>query len=244
MQEEPYIISKKRTVRRFYPGRIIAFTLVISLITIGAVVWFARTDGKLTVNERNYGFISMGKYDNLSEASARADSVRNNGGAGYLYGEGKYEVVAACYPNKTSAAEVCERLVGAGETASVFSLSRPKISIEKPNKNADVLSVMLAKPDKIFDELYEISVKTDTKEISEAAALYAVVKLNVSVDEYAQKCSGMETEAGKYLNKLFLSLAASLSGLANVKENVAQSVKYALCEMAQKICVQTQEFVN
>ena len=46
MQEEPYIIEKKRkspkykTVRRIYAGRLIAAIVIICLLVIGGVLWF------------------------------------------------------------------------------------------------------------------------------------------------------------------------------------------------------------
>lgn len=252
MQEEPYIIEKKRkspkykTVRRIYAGRLIAAIVIICLLVIGGVLWFSYSDGKLFVAAREYRYVSMGKYGDISAASKRADDVIKSGGAGYLYGKSEYKVMAACYADKSDADEVCARLVSAGETAEVFTASRPAISAEKPKSKAiaALLKEMLPKPDELFDELYAVSVKADTKEISEAAALYAVLKMSVTAAGYAEKCSEREEKACVYLSKLLGEISESLDKLARTEKNVAQSVKYTLCEIADIICARSEEFAN
>ncbi len=241
---EPYIITKKRTVRKVYWGRIVAVTVVLSLIAVGVILWFSRTAGKITVDAREFWFVSMGEYSELSEASSRAEAVVNSGGAGYLHGDEKYNVAASCYANKSDAVSVKERLTGEGETASVFSVSCPKIAIDKPKKNATLLKDLLARPAALFDELYSISVKTDTKEISEAAAQYAALKMSVACEEYARECKALDAAASDYLSALFTSVGASLDVLARSDGNIPQAVKYALCETAVKICKETNEFAN
>ena len=241
---EPYIITKKHTVRKVYWRRIVAVAVILSLIALGLILWFSRTAGKLTAPAREFWFVSMGEYAELGEASSRAEAVVNSGGAGYLHGDEKYSVAASCYANKAVAISVKERLESKGETASVFLLSCPQIAIDKPKKNAELLKELLARPAALFDELYSISVKADTKEISEAAAQYAALKMSVACEEYARESMALGDDAGKYLNSLFTAMKESLDVLARAEKNISQSVKYALCETAVKICNETSEIAN
>lgn len=239
----PYIITEKRTVRRIYWGRIIAFIVIISLAVIGGVLWFSRSSGKVETGGREYWFVSMGEFSDLSEASSCADSVIEAGGAGYVFGKSDYKVAAACYANKTDALTVSERLAANGGNCSVFSINCSSVKTEKPKDNVSLYKKLLAYPAQIFDELQKISVKVDTKELSESAALYAVLKMSVVCDEYARECEHFD-EAGAYMHELFGSVSVSLDNLARVKEKVPQSIKYTLCEIAVEICDLTNEFVK
>ncbi len=241
---QPYIITKKHTVRHVYWGRIIAFVVVVALIVIGVVLWFSRSSGKLVTPAREYWFVSMGEYGDLAEASSRAETVVASGGAGYIYGQTSYKVVAACYADKSDADKVSERLGAGGEHVSVFSVACAEIAVEKPKKNADVLKNMLKRPQELFDALYDISVKTDTKEITETAAKYAVLKMSVKCSDYASESAKIGSVADTYLSVLLTSLALSLDNLAYAQKDFPQSIKYALCEFAVKISDYATDFVR
>ena len=245
MQEsEPYFISRKRTVRRVYWGRIIVVLVVAALLVMGGVFWFSRTAGKISAPAREYWFVSMGEYADLGQASARAATVAEIGGAGYLYGNAPYAVSAACYKEKSDAQKVSDRMNGEGETSSLFSLRCASVSVRKPKENAALAKKMLVRPAELFDELYDISVRTETKELSETAALYAALKMSVACGEYAQDCGELEGVTGEYLVSLFLALSSTLDTLARSTEKVPQAFKYALCESAVKICTVTESFAD
>lgn len=234
-EEEPYIITKKQTVRRIYWGRIIATVTVVCLAAIGLVLWLSRTNGKIVTVAHSYWFVCVGEHNSQSEATAHAEQVKAAGGAGYIYGNAPYKVVAACYADKADAEKVSERLAAGGETTSVFSVSCHSFTVEKPKKNADVLKKTLQYPQELFFALYDISEKTDTKEITETAAKYAVMKMRVKCSDYASESAGIGSVADNYLATLFASFALSLDNLAYEAYNVPQAIKYALCEFAVKI---------
>ena len=237
MQEQPYVISKKRTVRKVYWGRIIAVSVALCALIIGMTLFLTRTKGSITVDARTYWLVSMGEYNDSNSATARADEVRLAGGAGYIYGDKSFVVAASCYASEDDARTVSSRIDGSG----VYAISCPALTVSKPKKGKAKLKEMLALPAKIFDELYDISVKLDTLQIAESAAKYAVLKLSVACATYASQCVEIEGEAGSYLYGL-------LSFFAEKTENVAsggdagQGIKYALCEFAVKTCKAGEEF--
>lgn len=241
---EPYIITKKRTVRKVFWGRIITVIIILSLAAVGAVLWFSRSTGKISVPAGEYWFVSLGEYSDLSEASACAEHAVRSGGAGYLYGNSEYNVALSCYASKSDAETVVKRLSDDGESCGIFSVTCGKLSVDKPKENAELLKKMLMRPARIFDELYGISVKTDTKELSESAAKYAALKMSVACGEYAAECGALRSDAGDYLGGLFASISETLDDLARTQENVPQAFKYALCETAVKICKQSNDFAD
>lgn len=243
-EDEPYIITKRRTVRRIHWGRIAAAVFLLSAVVMGCVFWFSRTPRALHTRARTYRLVTVGEYADLGEASARADDAIRAGGAGYLYGQNSYAVALACYASKEDAETVCARLQESGEDASVTAITCNAITLDKPSQNADELKRMLSMPARLFDELYTVSVQTDGKEISEAAAKYAALKMRVACVEYAGVCGNFRSDAGAYLAALFLSLADTLDAPANASENVAPALKYALCETAVKICAHTSDFCD
>ncbi len=244
-QSEPYVISKKRTVRYVYKGRIIAFIIAVCALIIAGAVWFSRTAGKLITDSHEFGFVCMGRYTALDAASSRADEVIKSGGAGYLYGTEEYLVMASCYNNITDADSVTNRLISGGESATVYALKSPAIKINKPKENASAVKKLLVRPYELFDELYGISVKCDTGEITESAAKYAALKMSVTCAGYAEQCDALlSNDTGVYLKSLYSAMSQILDNLSSASENVSQRIKYALCETAEIICRLTNEFAN
>ena len=243
-EDEPYIITKRRTVRRVHWGRIVAAVFLLSAVAMGCVFWFSRTPRSLHARARTFYLVTVGKYADLGEASARADSAVRAGGAGYLYGHDTYAVALSCYASKDDAQTVCARLQESGEDAGITAIDCSAITLDKPKTDADELKKMLTTPARMFDELYAVSVQVDSKEISEAAAKYAALKMRVACVEYAGVCKNFRSDAGEYLAALFLSLADTLDAPANASENVSPALKYALCETAVKICAHTSDFCD
>lgn len=239
---EPYIIGKRRTVRRVYWKRIAVTAVIICLIVIGGVLWFSRTRGSYETEGRTYWFVSMGEYTDGDKAAAYASVVSESGGAGYVVDKNGYMVAAACYSDRNDAETVSARLTGEGENNTVISLKCAALSIPKPKSGGELLKKLLPVPGEMFDELYDISLKTDTKEISEAAALYAAYKMRLECEEYAASSQSIEGKAGEYLHGLFDALARSFGTLAGENDKIPQKIKYTLCDCAVKICSLTGDF--
>lgn len=245
-QSEPYVITKKRTVRRIYWHRIVIAVFLVCAAVAGGVLWFSCAPGRISVRKREYRLLSVGEYADLAEASVRVEQAVTAGGAGYVYGDGPYTVAIACYANEADAEAVRARIEANGETAKILVLASPAITLETPSdkSEAELLRKMLPRPGELFDELYAVSVKADTKEITEAAAQYAVLKMSVACGDYAKSCADAKSDAGAYLAALFLSLGDTFDTAARAEKNVLQAVKYALCESAVRICRQTEAFTR
>lgn len=239
MQQQPYIISKKRTVRRIYWGRIIAASLAVCAAVIGVTLYLCRTRGKITVDARTYWLVSMGEYNDATAARVRAEEVRLAGGAGYVYGTDSFIVAASCYASEDDARTVCDRIDG----AEVYSLSCPKLTLDKPKSGATKLKSLLGRPAKIFDELYDVSVKLDTAQLGESAARYAALKLSAACATYASECVEAEDDAGKYLYGILSYMADKTEKLAFPDGGAEQAFKYALCEFAVKMCADSRELI-
>lgn len=245
MQEsEPYVMTKKRTVRRIYWGRIVTAVMIASFLVIGSVLWFSRSAGKLTVEETQFYYVAMGEFAEYSDAQAYAQTMVASGGAGYVLDGDVYSVAVACYAEQADAYTVSNRLTADGKAARVVATHCPSVSVKKPKDNADALKDALTRPKTLFDEIYAISLKADTKQISVAAAQFALLKMSVACEGYAQDGAKLGTEAGTYLQKVFTDLSAILDKAAQSGENILQAVKYAQCAAADTICKQTAEFVK
>ena len=238
MQEQPYIISKKRTVRKIYWGRIIAVSVALSALIIGVTLYVFRTHGSITVDSRTYWLVSMGSYSDAASAKEKAEEVKLSGGAGYVYSADSFVVAASCYASEDDARTVCSRLDG----AEVYSLSCPKLIVSKPKSGAAKLKELLKLPAKIFDELYDVSVKLDTSEIGESAAKYAALRLSSSCASYASECVDIGGDAGKYLYNVLSFASEKTESLAVESGDAGQRIKYLLCELAVKMCEGVAEF--
>lgn len=242
---EPYIISKRKSVRKIYFGRIIAVIIVLCLIGIGVVLWFSRVGGKITVAEHEYWAVSVYSSQSAAEAEQNAQSVIQSGGAGYKYGSNPYKVMACCYENKQQAQTVGNRLSEQGESnVEYVKFLCPEISVDKPKTNYKLLSQMLTAPYELFGELYDVFVKTDKKEIQEAAALYAALKMSETCNGYLTECVNLDTKVGGYLSELYTELSAAFTELSATQTGVPQKIKYTLCKIADVISEKSTQFVN
>lgn len=61
-----------------------------------------------------------------SEAQSAAAVMKAAGGSGYIYNDGTYKIVAAVYPDASSADTVAERLTGEGMQAARLELEVPR----------------------------------------------------------------------------------------------------------------------
>ena len=119
--DEPHIIQKRPQNRRGYRSnygknrgrglRVFLVLAVFAIIPVAATYAFlSKTEvvaGKTyRVKAETRYFLVTGTYDSIADANLAAAIVKERGGAGYIFNDGKFRIVAAVYKDKKTAETV------------------------------------------------------------------------------------------------------------------------------------------
>lgn len=84
----------------------------------------------------DFYFVCRYHTDNEVSGVAISDSVKNNGGAGYVWEyDGRINVVVSCYEKQQDAQYVCQKLNERGENCDVKEIHTKQVTLQKRNKN-------------------------------------------------------------------------------------------------------------
>lgn len=171
-----YVIedTRKRVIEEKQPKkmklgffkRLLVFLLVLIIIGCSALLAcdFLLPQGLATVfqlfeKDVNYYYTLLwGSYDSLKEARTQADGLKLQGGAGYIFFDGKYRVFLSYYPTRTDAQAVA--IKGDYE---VYPIIKSTLSVSDiPISNRGTVREILGIEDEILNELYSISASLES----------------------------------------------------------------------------------
>lgn len=237
--ERPYIIEKPRlSVRR--SGRILGAVVLLAVAAvIGVFVWRHFAGSGITVKGRTFYAVYTSETSVESEAQSAAAVMKAAGGSGYIYNDGTYKIVAAVYPDASSADTVAERLTGEGMQAARLELEVPRMRLDFPDETvrARLGEAVYYTYGELYDLLYDMSVELDEQRLSESAAVRLIAQYREKAAEYAEYIAGLAEAdpADKTLTGLKNAYAAVTGALSDIQsaEDVRPSarVKYAIADI-------------
>lgn len=194
-------------------------------------VWQDKND---TISETFYVYC-VASYHSNSQGLVSAEAVKDTGGAGYLFLDGKYYIAAAIYKTETEAEKVKNATSNLGGTVYCLSVPDPNLewcAAKHKNKVKKAISAAYL----MYDSLYEISVRLDEGNID---LIDVIAKINVLseqiktlTDDYVNSVSSQK-EFGYVKVKTYLLVLDAL--LSNVRaeilagKNASGAVRYAYC---------------
>lgn len=152
-------------------GILIAVLLLLTAAICLLVVFLPRIGNKNTAvgasatAGKTYYFLCTAETDERLSAIASAQNAIERGGAGYIYNDGKYKIIAAVYNKETDV----KTLVTVNANSFYFSLSLPSGEYKSGDK-----AVVEYLTGEWFDTLLTAATELDRANITEAAAEYAV----------------------------------------------------------------------
>ncbi|MDE6294308.1 MAG: hypothetical protein K2L88_06795, partial [Clostridiales bacterium] len=150
---------------------LIAVLLLLSAAICLLVALLPRMNrGSTTANAsvtagKTYYFLCTAETDERLSALASSQNAIERGGAGYVYNDGKYKIIAAVYNKETDV----KTLVTVNANSFYFSLSLP--SGEHKSGDKAVIEYLTGE---WFDTLLTAATELDRANIKEAAAEHAV----------------------------------------------------------------------
>lgn len=191
--------------------------LFSSLITVGG---FTFTNNDIIFNKYNVYAISLASTDTNALAKQHSNSVKEQGGAGYIYlTNSKYHIVASIYENEADALKVQENLKNSHKNSEILPIVIPSISISNnllaEEKTTLENSINIFKNS--YKKLYDISVSLDTSVISEVNAKLAINELGSDINKIT---TNFITLFSKQASNNFLIIKLKLNELATCINNL------------------------
>jgi len=182
---------------------IFVYAVVLSLIitVVGMIFCSSQTGVEVIIKERECFAISLGRFQNETMAQSFAKSVQSRGGAGYLYCDDGFYVLASGYFSKSDAEKVCKRLVKNGEKAEVVSIKTKLLKKWVEDKNQ---AELYHKCEKLFERIFvdcnsfAVDIENDKR--------VSLSQLKQQADELYDCCGNIEGEIFVQLKKLCQNL--------------------------------------
>ena len=194
-----YIVSRRgskphasrRTQRRRShraAGLLITVLLILTAVICLLVFFLPKltsptgADTAIDFGGRTFYLLATAKTDERVAAELQAKSAADRGGAGYVYNDGSYNIIAALYERESDA----KTLVTVNQDSYYFALSVPAVACGEGDKRAlDFVTGELCAT------LSELAVDLDRGNITEEAAEHAV---SVAMNKTAEIALGVENE--------------------------------------------------
>ena len=217
-QSDAYIIQRgrgKKTSRshaRRGAGILIAVLLLLTAAICLLVVFLPRLSKGASVSaggdvaQHTYYFLCTAETENKTEAIAQAQYAKERGGAGYIYNDGKYRIVAAVYNRESDV----KTLITVNPESFYFSLSIPS------GGTGGDKAVFKYLTGEWFDTVFTAATELERGNITEAAAEHAV---NVACDKLRSLMLNAE-------NKMLKAAATDVKYAAPQSQSVKSYVRY------------------
>lgn len=152
-------------------GILISVLLLLTAAICLLVVFLPRTSGGKSVGAaapvggKTYYFLCTAETEDRTQSLVSAKSAMDRGGAGYVYNDGKYRIIAAVYAKETDV----KTLVTVNADSFYFSLT-----LHGGNYSSSDKAVIEYLTGEWFDVVSAASTELDRGNITESAAEYAV----------------------------------------------------------------------
>ncbi len=172
--EGAYFVSRRsrRAASRKRRGAGV-LVLVLIILTAGIcllVVFLPRmtvsVGADASFKGKTFYFLSLGEFDGYVEASEAARATAARGGAGYVYNDGKYRIIAAAYEREADAAA----LASVNDNAEYFAVEIPAANLSDADGAA-----MTALVGDYFTSVFTAATELDRGNATEAAAESAAI---------------------------------------------------------------------
>lgn len=160
-------------------GILVTALLLLTAVTCLLVVFLPRgkaSTAVTAVSGKTYYFLCTAETEEKNAALVAAQSAAERGGAGYLYNDGKYKVVAAVYERESDA----KTLVSVNADSFYFAYGLPKSDYASSDKK--VLDYLIGD---WFNTVYTAATELERGNTTESAAEHAVMAACDKLTGYA-----------------------------------------------------------
>lgn len=231
-----YILSPKEKNRGSKSGHKkwwLILVFVVALLVVVIVFSINKIKSSKVVFDKWLYLVVVGKFGNIADAKDLADNVEISGGAGYIWVEDTFWVVAFVYPTKEAADNVSSQLKATSWKSSVekIELKKPKKAKLKNSQNnaVDLLWQML-------NDFYNFAIEVDTKENQNAKVHKNLTDIKQQIKSVQNKLQ--DTDIDLCLKESLAVVYDELDGFlkASFPKNLYSSGIKLLCVKTAQAC--------
>ena len=183
--------KNKKRLNKIFTGITVIVTVALmisiadlfsSLITVGG---FTFVSDDVSISKVEMYAVCISNHKTLIQAQDNANVCISLGGAGYIYTDDEYYVVASIYENEADAKKVKESLVVTKPTTTIKNIEIKSVTFSGnlSSQEKSTITNTLGIFKTTYKKLYDISVSLDTGVIQEINARLSVNELASSVNE-------------------------------------------------------------
>lgn len=224
--------KRKKTLPPFF--KFVLWTSILVGVILGGLKLsesfsdMVGINNNLLVKQRQIYCVDAGVFDDYNTALVLGETIKKQGGAGYLYRQDKnYHVMLSAYPDKQSALRVIDNLCQEGVDANlcVITLEGVSLKTETDSLTKSVATALNLFYD-CFDALYDLSIDYDTNVVSKSECINKIEQLKTNVEQSQKNLNTNDSNAILVYLKLFLDdLLDELTNLQNCKDNFKAQIK-------------------
>lgn len=220
-----YNLFKLRFKKTIKISFVSIFLIIIMLM--GCVVFFKPN------NVDYLYFIKIDSFTTYKQASNCASSIQNLGGAGYVYFDGSYSIIASYYSNKKSADAVLKNIKTEYKNATILKLEKQKLlNLNYSSKEKSIIKETVKTTDSNLALLNDLIIQYDKNEITKQKLSLNILQLSSNQSNaYEKFLSSFKNDlklnkAIKYLN----TINECYTSIENTTES--STLKYNLVKIA------------
>ena len=188
-----------------------------------------------------YYFVEIGQFKTFSQANKMANELSSKSGAGFVFFDDCYHVLAGFYNNQENAKTVSSNISEEYQGAKIFSISATKFKAKRDFTSTQNKSLrsMLEYNDELITELYNLSINIEKNTETFNAAILKVKNLKEehtsNFKQFKANFNGKNEQLN--LKKKLNEIQNSLSHLTNCNEqDIKQKIKYELINIVVLQC--------
>lgn len=184
--------------------------IVIFIIILLGLAYFFQPRSKKAYE---FYFVEVNSYLNYTEANNMANTIQQSGGAGYVYFNGRYHVLASFYPSEADARSVCENLKSDYPNAKIFTIEADDFARLKnlTREQNELIEKTIADNKNLIAGLYTAITKYESNEIDMAKF---TLTLRTLKNDYNETYSRFST---KFKNNVKLT---ALSNIHDINDEI------------------------
>ncbi len=244
---DEYQFSYEEYKKRVYknPGLSIYIICFFIIILIGAafLLWPKQSND----NKTTFYFVEVDNFLVYKDANALAGEIQSRLGAGYVYFDTSYHVLASFYPTAESASAVVDNLLSEYPSAKLFSISCNKFS--KHNNLTDsqnrIVAETIAKNNETIDEIYKNILNFDKNDINISVLKQNFTILATNYKKTMDEMSGCFSRNSNYFKtiKNIENIMSAINSLNDyVDNNEIFKLKYNLIKIVVEHCAYVNTF--
>ena len=225
-----YYQYKKRINNNLKFNFSVIFILIILLL--GMAIYLKPSEKKL-----NFYFVEIASFQTYSKASTLANEIKQQHGAGYIYYDYNYKVLATYFTSKSDAEKVVSNLVESYPNAKVYTLQvTKKLKLKSLNKQqVEIVGKLNSKLQETINILSNASMLLDKQELSLNKFIHQTNEiLNSFSDLYENFLNLFKQNSTHNVTKEHLeNIQTNLTHLTNVKDEqyLHNNLKFKLIDI-------------